>query len=232
MKFIFVITAALAIFGCKSRNDRSSEGKAIVNNGMFSNDYISAGSAIGPFMSPDGRVTLIVCKSLALYEQAFKDYSGRNETPWHDLKDKCNAYFYDRGVAVYLTSTEAEVMKGRIHGALWTKCLKEQWWFCDESKIKAEVDAAFSSGNHMGAYINGADWLKQFYLAANYQTQTLMPGLPCMSIRNEAQCAKALDGRVAGGSCAWESKFVQSYPACMPSSSVARIELDRTAGGQ
>jgi hypothetical protein len=121
-------------------------------------------------------------------------------------------------------------MKGRINGALWTKCLKEQWWFCDNDKIKAEVDAAFSSGKHMGAFLNGADWLKQFYLTANYQTQTLKPGLACMSIRDEAQCVKTLDGQAAGDTCAWESKSVQSYPACMPSSSVARIEADRAWG--
>lgn len=162
----------ISFVSCKTTEDASSETKAIYKGGLTAQD------TIGPLFSKNETMTLVNCKTLAAYETVYKAFSGKISDRLQDANcqslNKTTSTSESR--AIWIPKKDISKFKKRINAALWTRCLREQFWFCDDSKIKAEIDAAFSPGEHMGRILNGGDWIKLFWETANreahsFQTQ-------------------------------------------------------------
>jgi hypothetical protein len=167
-----VLMILISFVSCKTTEDASSETKAIYKGGLTAQD------TIGPLFSKNETMTLVNCKTLAAYETVYKAFSGKISDRLQDANcqslNKTTSTSESR--AIWIPKKDISKFKKRINAALWTRCLREQFWFCDDSKIKAEIDAAFSPGEHMGRILNGGDWIKLFWETANreahsFQTQ-------------------------------------------------------------
>lgn len=158
----------ISLGACKTTEDASSETKAIYKGGL------TAGETVGPLFGKNDSMTLINCKSLSTYETFYKTFSGKNSDNWQDSSCQPLSKTTSTGEsrAVWIAKKDISKFKKRINAALWTRCLREQFWFCDDSKIKAEIDAAFSPGEHMGRILNGGDWIKTFWETANREAQS------------------------------------------------------------
>lgn len=159
----------LSIGSCKTTEKDSSESKAIYKVG------ITPGETIGPLLGVNETMTLINCKTLAGYQTFYKTFSGkisdRIQDPNCQPLNKSTSTGESR--TIWIARKNLPKFKKQINDALWKKCLGEQFWFCDDSKIKREIDAAFSPGEHMGRILNGGDWIKTFWETANLEAQSL-----------------------------------------------------------
>ncbi len=165
---ILVLMMLMFIGSCKTTEDTSSETKAIYKGGLTAQD------AVGPLFGKNETVTLINCKTLAAYEAVYKTFSGKISERLQDTncQSLSKASSAGESSAIWFAKKDIPKFKKQMNDALWKKCLREQFWFCDDSKLKAEIDAAFSPGEHMGRTINGSDWIKTFWETANLEAQS------------------------------------------------------------
>ena len=166
---ILVLMILISLGSCKTTEDAPSDTKAIYKSGL------TAGETIGPLFGKNETMTLINCKTLAGYQTFYKTFSGkisdRIQGPNCQPLNKSTSTGESR--AIWIARKNLPKFKKQINDALWKQCLREQFWFCDDSKIKREIDAAFSPGEHMGRIINGGDWIKRFWETANLEAQSL-----------------------------------------------------------
>lgn len=166
---ILVLMMLVSVASCKTTEDSPSETKAIYKGGLTAQD------TIGPLFGKNETMTLINCKSLTAYETVYKTFSGKISDRLQDAN--CQSLYKATNAgearAIWIAKKDIPKFKKRINDALWKKCLREQFWFCDDSKIKAEIDAAFSPGEHMGRILNGGEWIKTFWETANLEAQSL-----------------------------------------------------------
>lgn len=166
---ILVLLILISLGSCKTTEESSSETKAIYKSGF------TAQETIGPLFSKNETMTLINCKTLTGYENFYKTFSGKISDRLQDSNCQSLSKSSSAGEssAIWIAKKDIPKFKKQINAALWTKCLREQFWFCDDSKIKSEIDAAFSPGEHMGRMLNGRDWIKMFWETANLEAQSL-----------------------------------------------------------
>lgn len=167
---IATLMSLLAVISCKTpdQTETLADTKAIYKIG------ISSGDAIGPILDDKGNITLIRCESLDKYKAYFKSASGKDSQNWSQSHCRPFSNKSDAQVVkpIWITKKDTEKFKKQINQSLWKRCLQDQFWFCDDSKIKSEIDAAFSPGEHMGRLINGDDWIKIFWDTANLEAQS------------------------------------------------------------
>ncbi len=165
---ILVLMILMSLGSCKTTEDASSDTKAIYKVSLTAQD------AIGPLLGKNETMTLVNCKTLAAYETVYKIFSGKISDRLQDANCQSlnKTTSTSESKAIWIAKKDISKFKKQINAALWTRCLREQFWFCDDSKIKAEIDAAFSPGEHMGRIINGGDWIKIFWETANREAQS------------------------------------------------------------
>lgn len=173
MKTMFFWLVVLATLNsCKTSEEAGSESKAIYSSGLF------GGATIGPVMDSNENLTLMLCQSLEKYESYVEKYSGKSDQNWQDSKcEPLSSGVSIRGRMyrpIWVSKNNVSKFKKQINDSLWKKCLRDQFWFCDDSKIAKEVDAAFSPGQHLGRFINGDDWIKLFWETAQTEVKVLV----------------------------------------------------------
>jgi hypothetical protein len=166
---ILVLVILISVGACKTTEDAPSDAKAIYKSGL------TAGETIGPLFGKNETMTLINCKTLAAYETVYKAFSGKisDRLQHADCQPLNKTSSTGEFRAIWIAKKNIPKFKKQINDALWKKCLREQFWFCDDSKIKREIDAAFSPGEHLGRILNGSDWIKTFWDTANLEAQSL-----------------------------------------------------------
>jgi hypothetical protein len=166
---ILVLMMLMSVASCRTTADSPSEAKAIYKGGL------TAGETIGPIFGKNETMTLINCKTLNAYETFYKTFSGKISDRIQDTN--CQTLNKATGTGesrtIWIAKKDIAQFKKQINETLWKTCLREQFWFCDDSKIKSEIDAAFSPGEHMGRIINGSDWIKTFWETTNLEAQSL-----------------------------------------------------------
>jgi hypothetical protein len=166
---ILVLLILISLGSCKTTEDAPSDVKAIYKSGL------TAGETIGPLFGKNETMTLINCKTLAAYETVYKAFSGKisDRLQHADCQPLNKTSSTGESKSIWIAKKNIPKFKKQINDALWKQCLREQFWFCDDSKIKTEIDAAFSPGEHLGRILNGSDWIKTFWDTANLEAQSL-----------------------------------------------------------
>lgn len=115
------------------------------------------GRTIGPVQRLDGRMTIIDCVSADQY-QAMKKGGVIEAAVWKS--QGCTPLLVKAsGAADFLTPDDAAALLKMVKKIAWSNCLQNQYWFCDGTKVDAEIDAAFSMTASQGQWISGTDWV-------------------------------------------------------------------------